>query len=248
MTGRTPTLRVGTAGWSIARGLADHFAPDGTALERYASTFDCVEINSSFYRPHKPETYARWAASVPKTFRFSVKLPKIISHETKLALEDGELQRFAEAIGMLGETLGAVLVQLAPNHAFAPTIAEPFLAACKAHWRAHTAIEPRHASWFESDARALLAKYDIAVVGADPARPLAASQPLASNGLGYWRLHGSPKIYYSDYDDATIADYAARMRNLVAEEVWCIFDNTAAGAALKNALTLQKLLQGKTVR
>ena len=58
------SLRVGCAGWSIPRQYAEHFPQRGTHLERYAQRLPAVEINSSFYRPRRPETYARWAASV----------------------------------------------------------------------------------------------------------------------------------------------------------------------------------------
>ena len=68
------TVLVGCAGWSIARVSAPHFPAEGSGLERYAAVMNCVEINSSFYRSHQPKTYAKWADSVPATFRFSVKL------------------------------------------------------------------------------------------------------------------------------------------------------------------------------
>src|SRR5687767_13604572 len=72
---------IGTAGWSIASRHAEHFTGEGTALQRYAERFNGVEINSSFYRRHRPETWQRWAASVPAQFRFAVKLPRTITHE-----------------------------------------------------------------------------------------------------------------------------------------------------------------------
>lgn len=74
-------IRLGTAGWAIPRRFADTFPAVGSALERYAAIFLAVEINSTFYRLHKPETYARWASAVPDGFRFAAKLPKVITHE-----------------------------------------------------------------------------------------------------------------------------------------------------------------------
>jgi uncharacterized protein YecE (DUF72 family) len=71
-------IRIGCAGWSLPRVEQERFPAAGSHLERYASVFDAVEINSSFHRPHRPATYARWAAAVPSSFRFSVKLPKTI--------------------------------------------------------------------------------------------------------------------------------------------------------------------------
>ena len=78
------TIRIGCAGWNLPKAHADAFPPEGSHLERYAGVFDSVEINSSFYRSHRAQTYARWAASVPPTFRFAVKLPCTITHAHRL--------------------------------------------------------------------------------------------------------------------------------------------------------------------
>ena len=77
-------MRIGTAGWAIPRIHADLFPGNGTGLERYSGRLNAAEINSSFYRPHRPATYARWADAVPEAFRFSVKIPRSISHEKRL--------------------------------------------------------------------------------------------------------------------------------------------------------------------
>ena len=86
-------LRIGTAGWSIPKQHAAAFPGTGVHIERYARQLHAVEINSSFYRPHKPATYARWAASVPPEFRFAVKLPREITHERRLADVTAPLER-----------------------------------------------------------------------------------------------------------------------------------------------------------
>src|ERR1700735_1262435 len=87
-------IRIGTAGWSIPKYCAGEFPVGGSGLERYAARFNCTEINSSFYRPHRRTTYERWAHSVPAGFRFAVKLPKAITHERRLNDIDGPLDRF----------------------------------------------------------------------------------------------------------------------------------------------------------
>src|SRR5919106_6889056 len=93
--------RIGTAGWSIPKEHAAPFPATGSHLERYASVFNAVEINSSFYRPHRPATYERWAASVPEGFRFAVKIPKAITHERRLNEAGDHLDRFlSEAQGL----------------------------------------------------------------------------------------------------------------------------------------------------
>ena len=115
--------RIGTAGWSVPSGFGD----GGSQLQRYAARFSCVEINSSFYRPHRPQTYARWAASVPAGFRFAVKAPRTITHDARLREPRALLQPFLEEIGALGATLGPLLIQLPPSLAFDAALAPAVL-------------------------------------------------------------------------------------------------------------------------
>ncbi|MCC2975451.1 DUF72 domain-containing protein [Sphingomonas sp. PL-96] len=234
------TSRIGTAGWSIPRDVAGEVPGEGTHLQRYARRFDAAEINSSFHRPHRPTTYARWAASVPPHFRFSVKLPKTITHQHKLIGYGDLLMRFAEEVAGLGETRGPTLVQLPPSLTFDADMAAR--AFCDIAQRLGPSIvcELRHISWFENDAEALLAEHQVARVAADPAIDPRAAVPGGWPGLAYFRLHGSPVIYRSSYD----ADALARQQDALAVarargvECWTIFDNTASGAALANALEL----------
>ena len=120
--------RVGTAGWSIPAGMRARFAGPGSQLERYASVFSCVEINSSFYRPHRTTTYDRWARSVPEDFRFSLKLPKTITHERRLSDCENLLAAFLDASSALGVKRDVLLAQLPPTFGFDEKIAERFFA------------------------------------------------------------------------------------------------------------------------
>ena len=234
------TSLIGTAGWSISSAAASHFPLDGSHLQRYAQVLNCVEINSSFYRPHQGSTYARWAASVPEAFRFSVKLPRRITHELRLRDGAAELERFAAEVGGLGNKLGCVLVQLPPSLRFEPDVAAAFFSALRQRFGTMLACEARHASWFDAGATELLGAQAITRVHADP----AAGQPgphVPTTASAYIRLHGSPRIYYSDYPPAFLDALALDLRVSTAAS-WCIFDNTAAGAALPNALQLQRQL------
>jgi uncharacterized protein YecE (DUF72 family) len=235
---------VGTAGWSIPADLAGHFPADGSSLERYASRFAGAEINSSFHRPHRASTWQRWADSVPATFRFSVKLPKTITHVRKLAGCEDELAQFLADVAPLGEKLAILLVQLPPKLAFDRAVAEAFMTGLARRTPARLACEPRHPSWFEAEADALLAGLGVARVAADPAIASAAAVPGGALDLAYWRLHGSPRIYRSSYDEHRLDGYAAEMRTVLGNgrEVWCIFDNTAGPAATANALALMERL------
>ena len=241
MSGR---LLVGTAGWSLPRAVQPGFPGEGTHLQRYARRFPVAEINSSFYRPHRQATYARWASLVPDGFRFSVKVPKAITHERKLAASAELLDAFVAESRALGNRLGALLVQLPPKLELDLTVGGEFLRVLRDRFAGPVALEPRHASWFTPEADRLLVDHRIARVAADPARVPGAALPGGDPALVYYRLHGSPRTYWSAYDDAYLDALAAKMRDAArnAREVWCIFDNTASGAAAANALALLRRL------
>jgi uncharacterized protein YecE (DUF72 family) len=233
-------LRVGTAGWSVPSRYAAEVPAGGSHLERYVRRLDAAEINSSFYRPHQRKTYERWARSTPDDFRFSVKVPKAMTHERGLKECGPLLDRFvAEATG-LGDKLAVLLVQLPPKFEFDAAVANAFFHELQKRINVPAAIEPRHASWFTPAVDTWLAKRRIARVAADPARVPDGAAPGGWDKLVYYRWHGSPRIYYSDYDAVALTALKRRLGQHRAggAETWCIFDNTASGAALGNAMTL----------
>jgi uncharacterized protein YecE (DUF72 family) len=238
------TIQVGCAGWGLPRDRQDQFPPEGSHLERYATRFPAVEINSSFYRRHRPATYARWRDSVPEDFRFSAKLPRRITHELRLRDATEPLDELLADIGGLGRKLGPLLVQLPPSLAFEAEIAEGFFRDLAARTPAPIVCEPRHASWFTECADELLARMDIGRVAADPAVVPEAAWPSGA-GIVYYRLHGSPRTYYSAYSEEFLEQLAGELRQHSEEgrEVWCIFDNTASGAATGDALTVRQHLR-----
>ena len=235
---------IGTAGWSIPRHVAGRFGAEGSTLARYAAQLDVAEINSSFHRPHRISTWQRWRDSVPDGFRFSVKLPKQITHTRKLVDCAAEIEEFLQQAQTLGDKLSVLLVQLPPKLSFDRTLARNFFAHLVPRTGAAVACEPRHVSWFAREATLLLDQLGVARVAADPPICEAASRPGGWDGTSYWRLHGSPNIYRSSYLDR-IADYAAQLRNEAAggRDVWCIFDNTASSAGASDALALKEMLK-----
>jgi uncharacterized protein YecE (DUF72 family) len=108
-------LRVGCAGWTIPKQYASRFTADGSQLTRYAERLQAVEVNSCFYRSHRPSTYARWAAQTPAEFAFSLKIPKEVTHERRLVRTDGAVSRFLDETAELGPKRGPILVQLPPR-------------------------------------------------------------------------------------------------------------------------------------
>jgi uncharacterized protein YecE (DUF72 family) len=239
------SVRIGTAAWSIPKEHAAPFPVAGSHLERYGAVLNAVEINTSFYRPHRTATYERWAASVPEDFRFAVKIPKAITHERRLKDVGDLLDRFLSEAGGLGPKLGPLLIQLPPSLAFQPGVADRFLNELRSRIEGGIVCEPRHASWFTPEVESLLTELRIARVAADPAPVAGADEPGGWRGLSYYRLHGSPRIYYSVYS----AEYLAAVAEVLSRdaaagvETWCIFDNTAAFAATGDALTTRHLVQ-----
>ncbi len=204
-----------------------------------------MEINSTFYRPHRVSTFERWAASVPGAFRFSVKIPRTITHDQRLASSAALLKSFLADLAPLGSRVGCLLVQLAPSLAFDARVARAFFTVLRKRFDRGVALEPRHASWFGDRADRLLNEFEVARVAADPPRAEGGGEPGGWRGLAYFRLHGSPRMYYSSYEDDFLDSLADKLRDLRCRRIpsWCIFDNTTLGAATGNALSLIERLE-----
>jgi uncharacterized protein YecE (DUF72 family) len=230
-------IRIGCAGWAIPKERSDLFPTEGTHLGRYAAVFPAVEINSSFFKPHRPTTYVRWAESVPPGFKFSVKMPKTVTHERRLKDTTDILDNFLAEATQLGDRMGPLLVQLPPSLPFSADIAGQFFGELRDRFEGDGAFEPRHVSWFEPRADPILIRHRVARVVADPAVVQAAGKPGGYDGLVYYSLHGSPRVYYSSYADDRLETLAKEL-GVAAQSatVWCVFDNTAASAATLNAL------------
>jgi uncharacterized protein YecE (DUF72 family) len=244
---RRPVPFVGCAGWSIPMGSSARFPSAGSHLERYAQVFDAVEVNSSFYRNHLPQTYRRWASAVPEDFRFSVKMPRDISHHHRLRDCDELLADFLGGVAELEQKLGFLLLQLPPSLDWDPGVVLPFLDQLHGRLDAPIACEPRHRSWFRPEVDRELSSRGVARVAADPAIGKRARVPSGSHQFEYIRLHGSPRVYYDSYTDDKLQRAARRLQrpSAITRQRWCIFDNTASGCATANALTLMNELRSR---
>jgi len=230
-------LYVGCAGWAIRPEFAAEFPLDGSHLSRYAQRFRAVEINSSFRLNHQRKTYERWAGAVPAGFRFSVKLPKSITQVKRFVASEEELEAFLNAVTGLGPKLGPILIQLPPSFAFDIALAQMFFSFLRKRHIGPLVIEPRHPGWSSAIAQATLDSFDIVRVKADPV--LIPEPPAPVGRVVYRRLHGSPRTYYSPYEQSELAKIADELRlSARTAETWCIFDNTALGHAFANSLDL----------
>lgn len=231
-------IYVGTAAWANPPAERERRADEHSHLEHYARQFNAVEINSSFHRPHKRTTYARWHDLTPTNFRFSVKVPRSVTHECALRHCRIGLQQFLTEVEGLGQKLRVILVQTPASLVFESRIVSRFFATITSISSSQIACEPRHPSWFTAKAEALLRRSGVTRVAADPATMPDALSPGGSDRLIYYRLHGSPKMYHSAYSVEFLAKLAVRMNisRSRSNEVWCVFDNTAQQAAWGNAL------------
>ncbi len=241
----SPPLLIGTAGWSIPAIVRNEFPHEGSLLQRYAHLMRCAEVNSSFYRPHRRSTWERWANTVPDSFRFSVKVPKAISHVARLVDVEAALERFIGEVTGLANRLGILLSQLPPSFVFDPEVIAAFVRTLRTLSDVQIAIEPRHLSWFDPASDAWLAELKVPRVAADPAKAPAAARPGGWQGLSYYRLHRSPVMYRSAYEEECLLHYASLLGAdaQAKREAWCIFDNTANSAALGDALKLARHLR-----
>ena len=170
-----------------------HFPGAGSHLERYARVLNCAEINSSFHRPHAIKVYEKWAASTPDGFRFSVKMPRTVTHDAKLRRSRALVKRFMSEASGLGSKLGVVLVQLPPSLEFSSRAAHVFFGLLREYWDGAVVFEPRHESWFGEKPERVLMTHHVARVATDPSRIRGAKEPGGWRGITYYRLHGSPR-------------------------------------------------------
>jgi uncharacterized protein YecE (DUF72 family) len=180
---------------------------------------------------------------VHDAFRFAVKVPRTVTHMARLS-DPSPLEEFLAGVDALGAKLGPLLVQLPRSLAFDPAVVSAFVAALRQGFGGGVVCEPRHPSWFTPEVDEVLASYEVARVAADPPPVADGAKPGGWPGRVYDRLHGSPRRYYSAYPDGFVEDLSRRLAAASeAVPAWCIFDNTAGGAATENALALWQRLQ-----
>lgn len=245
---RARRIYIGTAAWAIPKEYRAVFSaqPEDdprSQLARYSGLLNAVEINSSFYRDHRPATYERWRDSVPEGFLFSVKLSREFTHVQRLRKGEKSLHETLAAVRGLGNRLGPLLVQLPPGLKFASADAAGFFAELRDEYGGAVVLEPRHMSWNAPAALDLQRQFGLSRVQADP-EPYPGANILPAEDVIYHRLHGSPEIYRSLYTAERISHCARRLRETAGtgRQAWCIFDNTTYGHATMNALELTRLM------
>ena len=236
--------RIGTSGWQY-RHWKGTFYPENLRardwLAHYARVFDCVEVNSSFYRLPARETITAWCDEVPKGFVFGVKAPRKITHFKKLKNCEAELDELFDRLGAFGRRLGPVLFQLPPRWRCNLNRLEDFVDRLPEGHR--LAMEFRDPSWHDDDVYALLATRSIAFCIFDIG---GFTAPLVDEGdLVYVRLHGPGSAYTGNYRAPRLRVWADRARawNRRGKDVFMFFDNDERGYAVKNGTRAMGLLK-----
>ncbi|MCW2495766.1 DUF72 domain-containing protein [Jatrophihabitans sp.] len=264
-------LRIGLSGWSYP-GWRGRFYPRGlphnAELGYVAERFSTVEVNASFYRLQRPDTYRRWVEQTPGGFLFAVKGSRYITHMKRLQSSVAMANFLASGVLALGDRLGPLLWQLPPTMHFDPAVLEPFLtglprtmAAAGRLARKHDerlngrsvlavsadlplrhALEVRHESFRDERLYGLLREQGVGLVVADSAGHYPRLMEATADFV-YVRLHGEEELYTSGYDDASLRGWAGRIARWRAEgrDVYVYFDNDAKVRAPVDALRLAEL-------
>jgi uncharacterized protein YecE (DUF72 family) len=241
----TANLYCGTSGIVLPAPNKQAFPEafrDGSRLTYYASLFNSLEVNSSFYKIPLQKTFARWVEEVPATFKFTVKLWRGITHVPALAFAPADVERFMRAAAGVGSKKGCLLVQLPPGLKPADIgQLERLLDRISGQgWK--IAVEFRDKSWYTETTDALLERFNAVRVLQDmPASYIW--EPLSISNFIYLRYHGPAGDYKGGYSEDRLKTDAARIKNWLKEgkDVYVYFNNTIDGA-LPNASTLVSLL------
>ncbi|HUW51288.1 MAG TPA: DUF72 domain-containing protein [Sulfuricella sp.] len=235
---------IGTSGWNYPEWRDSFYGgiPARDWLGFYARHFDAVEVNATFYRHQRRSTFEHWREQTPANFVFAIKGHRYLTHVKRLAEAEQSLATSREAAAGLGNKLAVVLWQTPRSLHKDLARLERFAQALSAWPEVRHVLEFRHASWFDAEVAGCLRGHRLANCLSD-----AVDWPLwdaVTTDLVYVRLHGHARTYASAYGDGELGDWAGRIRVWLAEgrNVHVYFDNTAAGAALHNALRLKEML------
>jgi uncharacterized protein YecE (DUF72 family) len=234
-------IRIGTSGWSYPHWMKLFYPvgwPKSRWLEYYVEHFDTVELNATFYRLPKPKTFEAWKTRTSEHFIWALKASKYITHTKRLKAPEEPLGRFYAAASELKEKLGPILFQLPPSLSFDEKEFESFCQSLNPHLR-HT-LEVRHPSWITDRLFSVLERYNIAFCIADTAGRYPYYEVATANFV-YVRLHGSKKLYASDYSEVELQTWAQKIEAW-GKDTYLYFDNDFGGYAVKNAKRLKGIL------
>ncbi|TXI98207.1 MAG: DUF72 domain-containing protein [Chryseobacterium cucumeris] len=210
-------------------------------LSLYSKTFNAVEINSTFYRKPTSKTLLKWHAETPDNFRFFIKIPKAITHQNRLENSKDEIVLFCNHIqNSLKDKLSGFLYQLPPS--FTNTVENTERIINNIDSRFLNVIEFRHSSWWQKEIFNLLKQHDIVFSGVSFPGNLPEDLIINHPEILYYRLHGKPVLYKSEYSNDFMDALAEKIKN-TTQTSFIFFNNTWGTAAIKNSLYLKHILE-----
>jgi uncharacterized protein YecE (DUF72 family) len=237
-------VRIGCSGWAYRDWRGTFYPqklPQREWLAHYATAFETVEINSTFYRLPSAEAVRSWIDQTPREFRFAVKASRYITHIKRLNNPEKYVERFLDAIKPLREAgkLEAILWQLPPSFHRDDARLDAALEAIRARAPGRHAVEFRHQSWFTADVYALLRAHDVALaIADDPDFPF--QQRELTSSWTYVRFHRGGRGARGRYSDHDLATWRRRIAAWRARtEVVAYFNNTSGASAVDNARALR---------
>ncbi len=235
-------IRIGTSGWNYPH-WRKVFYPEGLPTRKwlayYASYFDTVEVNATFYGTPKEATFRRWYEETPAGFLFALKASRFITHVKRLKGVEEPLKRFYRTISPLKEKIGPLLFQFPPSLKYDRDLIAQFLALLDPRFR--TTIEIRHQSFHNEEFLELLAAHNVALCLSDTAGRYPSLLEALTADFVYIRLHGSRVLYRSCYTEEELRAWAQKILSF-KRPAYVYFDNDALGWAVPNALRLKELL------
>jgi len=241
-------ILLGTSGWSYRDWIGPFYKKgEKSMLKAHSKVFKTVEIDSTFYAYPPKGTVMGWVRYSPEDHVFSVKLPKLITHEKMLNLEEGvedDLNRFCDLVRplLLNGKLGCLLMQLPPKYAFDLDHLERFFRILPSQFR--FAVEFRHMSWMRNETWKSLKKYEVAYTIVD--EPLLPPEVQMTSDFAYfrWHGHGTRPWFNYRYSIDELEPWVPKMRNVAnkVEKVYGYFNNHFHGYAVENCLQVLEML------
>ena len=235
-------IYIGTSGWNYGHWKDVFYPPTyakSTWLQFYAQNFTTVEVNATFYRLPKPETFENWRQTTPEGFLWAVKANRYIAHIKRLRDSGEALEKFFSAARTLKEKFGPVLFQLPPGLAFDEDTLDEFCENLE-KYNHSSALEVRHKSWLNDSVLTKLEEHGVAFCISDTAGLYPYEEAVTADFI-YIRLHGSRKLYASDYREDELQAWAKKIRQW-KRDTYIYFDNDFGGYAPKNATRLKEIL------
>ena len=215
-------------------------------FEFYCKHFNAVELNVTFYRFPTLKSLQGWYDKAPPGFSFSAKVPRSITHFKRFVDTERMMIDFYSLLEEgLKEKVACVLTQLPPQFAYSEENLEKLV--YQMHPSFNNVIEFRNESWWRKDVQKILAENDIGFCGVSFPK-ISFDDAVVNTALGYYRFHGVPKLFYSEYDKSFIEKIFKQLNeNKKAKNIFIYFNNTASLAALHNARYFQHLVQNTAV-